>query len=197
MLARLQAQAAARPRFGYRRLQILLAREGLAVNHKPTYRIYRAVHLQVRRRKRKRLTRGDQVSLPTPNHRLEQWSMDFMVDTLVDGRVCLALNIVDDFTRECMAIEVDRSLPGARVVRVPDRLHAAVGLPQRIVLDNGPEFVGRALDAWAYARGARALFHSTGKIDRVRGHRKLQREGSRRMPERALVCQLGRRKGAD
>ena len=81
--------------------------------------------------------------------------MDFTLDTLADGRAFRTLNIVDDFTRECVAIEVDRSLPGLRVARVLDRLPAAIGLPQAIVLDNGPEFAGRTLDAWAYARGRR------------------------------------------
>jgi putative transposase len=163
VLARLQAQAAVRPRFGYRRLQILLDREGLAVNHKRIYRLYRDARLQVRRRSRKRLTRADRVPLPVPGGRLERWSIDFMADTLADGRTFRVLNVVDDFTRECLAIEVDRSLPGARVVRVLERLHAAYGLPQRIVLDNGPEFAGRTLDAWAYARGVALCFIRPGK----------------------------------
>ena len=163
VLARLQAHAAVRARFGYRRLHILLEREGLAVNHKRVYRIYRAAGLQVRRRRRKRLTRADRVPLPAPSQRLERWSMDFTTDTLADGRNFRTLNIVDDFTRECLAIEVDRSLPGLRVTRVLDRLHAAVGLPQTIVVDNGPEFAGRTLDAWAYARGVTLRFIRPGK----------------------------------
>ena len=89
--------------------------------------------------------------------------MDFTLDTLADGRAFRTLNIVDDFTRECVAIEVDRSLPGLRVVRVLDRLHAAIGLPQTIVLDNGPEFAGRTLDAWAYRRGVTLRFIRPGK----------------------------------
>ena len=89
--------------------------------------------------------------------------MDFTADTLADGRGFRTLNIVDDFTRECMAIEVDRSLPGLRVTRVLDRLHAALGLPQSIVVDNGPEFAGRTLDAWAYARGLTLRFIRPGK----------------------------------
>ena len=107
LLARLQAHATARPRFGYRRLHILLAREGLLVNHKRVHRVYRAAGLQVRRRRRKRLTRAERIPLPTPSQRLERWSMDFTADTLADGRNFRTLNIVDDFTRECVAIEVD------------------------------------------------------------------------------------------
>jgi len=163
VLARPQAHAALRARFGYRRLHILLEREGVLVNHKRLYRIYRAAGLQVRRRRRKRLTRGDRVPLPAPSQRLERWSMDFTADTLADGRGFRTLNIVDDYTRECVAIEVDRSLPGLRVARVLDRLHATLGLPQTIVVDNGPEFAGRTLDAWAYARGVTLRFIRPGK----------------------------------
>ena len=115
VLARLQAHAGERARFGYRRLHILLERDGLVVNHKRVHRIYRTAGLQVRRRRRKRLTRAERVPLPTASQRLERWSMDFTVDTLADGRGFRTLNIVDDFTRECVAIEVDRSLPGLRV----------------------------------------------------------------------------------
>ena len=163
VLARLQAHAAVRARFGYRRLHILLEREGVRVNHKRVHRIYQAAGLQVRRRRRKRLTRADRVPLPIATQRLERWSMDFTTDTLADGRNFRTLNIVDDFTRECVAIEVDRSLPGLRVTRVLDRLHAAVGLPQTIVVDNGPEFAGRTLDAWAYAHGVTLRFIRPGK----------------------------------
>ena len=89
--------------------------------------------------------------------------MDFTLDTLADGRAFRTLNIVDDFTRECVAIEVDRSLPGLRVARVLDRLQAAGGLPQTIVVDNGPEFAGRTLDAWAYRTGVTLRFIRPGK----------------------------------
>jgi putative transposase len=163
VLARLHAHAAQRARFGYRRLHILLEREGLRVNHKRVHRIYRAAGLQVRRRRRKRLTRADRVPLPIPSQRLERWSMDFTADTLADGRGFRTLNIVDDFTRECVAIEVDRSLPGLRVTRVLDRLHGMIGLPRTIVVDNGPEFAGRTLDAWAYTRGVELRFIRPGK----------------------------------
>jgi putative transposase len=163
VLERLHAHAAVRARFGYRRLHILLEREGLAVNHKRVHRIYQAAGLQVRRRRRKRLTRAERVPLPAVRQPCERWSMDFTTDTLADGRNFRTLNIVDDFTRECVAIEVDRSLPGLRVTRVLDRLAAGVGLPQTIVVDNGPEFAGRTVDAWAYARGVTLRFIRPGK----------------------------------
>jgi putative transposase len=163
LLERLQAHAADRPRFGYRRLHTLVRRDGLQVNHKRVYGVYRSAGLQVRRRRRKRLTRGQRVPLPVPSRRGERWSMDFMADTLADGRGFRTLNIVDDFTRECVAIEVDRSLPGLRVVRVLDRLAETTGLPDTLVMDNGPEFSGRALDRWAYARGVQLRFIRPGK----------------------------------
>jgi putative transposase len=163
LLARLQAHAAERPRFGYRRLHTLIGREGVVANHKRVYAVYREAGLQVRRRRRKRLTRGERVPLAAPSRPCERWSMDFMIDTLADGRPFRVLNIVDDFTRECLAIEVDRSLPGARVVRVLERLRAEIGLPQTIVTDNGPEFAGRTLDAWAYAASVTIRFIRPGK----------------------------------
>ena len=163
LLERLQAHAAERPRFGYRRLHTLVDREGLHVNHKRVYGVYRGAGLQVRRRRRKRLTRGERVPLPRPSRRRERWSMDFMLDTLADGRGFRTLNIVDDFTKECVVIEVDRSLPGLRVVRVLDRLAETMGLPEILVMDNGPEFSGRALETWAYARGVQQRFIRPGK----------------------------------
>jgi putative transposase len=125
--------------------------------------MYRGAALQVPRRRRKRRIRDARVPLPLPSGRCQRWSMDFVTDTLADGRGFRTLNIVDDFTRECVAIEVDRSLPGPRVVRVLDRLQALVGLPQAIVLDNGPEFRGRALEAWAAANHVELRFIRPGK----------------------------------
>jgi putative transposase len=178
VLARLHAHAAQRARFGYRRLHILLEREGLLVNHKRVHRIYRAAGLQVRRRRRKRLTRADRVPLPLPSQRLERWSMDFTADTLADGRGFRTLNIVDDFTRECVAIEVDRSLPGLRVTRVLDRLHGMVGLPEDDRCRQRTRVCGaHARRVGVYAR-RRAAFHSAGQADRERVRRKLQREVS-------------------
>jgi putative transposase len=163
LLERLQAHAAVRARYGYRRLHTLIAREGIVANHKRVHRVYREAGLQVRRRRRKRLTRADRVPLPLPSGRGERWSMDFMADTLADGRGFRTLNIVDDFSRECLAIEVDRSLPGARVVRVLEHLRVTIGLPRVIVVDNGPEFAGRVLEAWAYAHGVDLRFIRPGK----------------------------------
>lgn len=163
LLARLQAHAAVRPRYGYRRLHTLIAREGVVANHKRVHRVYQEAGLQVRRRRRKQITRSARVPLTPPAGPRQRWSMDFMADTLADGRGFRTLNIVDDFTRECVAIEVDRSLPGARVVRVLERLAETIGLPPVLVSDNGPEFAGRTLDAWAYRRGIELRFIRPGK----------------------------------
>lgn len=156
---RLYALAAQRRRFGYRRLWVLLRREGFWVNHKRVYRLYRQEGLAVRRRKRKRLAgvaRGTAVSAP---ERVDQrWSMDIVADALSSGRRIRVLTVIDNYTRECLAAEVDTSLPGLRVARVLDRLGAERGLPELIVVDNGAEFAGRAMDAWAYEHGVRLHF---------------------------------------
>jgi len=163
LLNEIRAHAAARPRFGYRRIHVLLRRDGWRVNHKRVYRIYRAEGLAVRRRKRKRMAVGLRTVLPPPSGPNERWSMDFTLDTLASGRRFRTLNVVDDFTRECLAIEVDTSLGGARVVRVLDRLLATRGRPTVIVCDNGPEFAGKTLDAWAYLAGVKIHFIRPGK----------------------------------
>jgi len=154
--------ARSRPRWGYRMLCDVLRREQL-VNHKRVHRLYKLEGLQVRRRRRKRVAAAKRVLLALPSRPSERWSMDFVSDTLSSGRVFRTLNIVDDFTRECVAIEVDHSLPGLRVVQVLERLAATRGLPGTIVTDNGPEFAGRVLDAWAYRRGVRLHFIEPGK----------------------------------
>ena len=160
--ARLQTLAVLRPRWGYRRLYRLLRREGMRVNRKLVQRVYREEGLSVRRRGRKRVAVVRVPTLP-PSGPNERWSMDFVSDALADGRKFRALTIVDEFTRECPAIEVDHSLPGARVVAVLERLRATRGLPTTIVCDNGPEFRGEALDQWAELRSVTLQFIEPGK----------------------------------
>jgi putative transposase len=160
---RLRTLAAERPRFGYRRLTILLRREEGAINHKRVYRLYRADGLSVRRRARKRVARTLRTSMSGPLRGVEVWAIDFMQDTLADGRGFRTLNVVDLFTRACLAIEVDTSLPGRRVTRVLEQLCEQYGTPTQLRLDNGPEFTGQALDAWAYRQGVRLDFIDPGK----------------------------------
>jgi putative transposase len=160
---RLRTLAAERPRWGYRRLHILLAREMGTINRKRVYRLYRLEGLAVRRRTRKRAARVPR-GIPMPiGRRGEAWAMDFMQDTLASGRQFRTLNVLDTVTRECLRIEVDTSLPGKRVVRVLDQLVERHGCPKRITVDNGPEFTGKALDAWAYHHGVELDFIDPGK----------------------------------
>jgi putative transposase len=133
------------------------------VNHKRVYRLYREEGLEVRRRKRKRIGAVERQPLAIPTRRNERWSMDFISDALSEGRKFRSLNIVDDFNRECLAAEVDTSITGARVVRVLERLGEGRGLPQVLVMDNGPEFAGRAVDRWAYGQGVKLHFIEPGK----------------------------------
>lgn len=168
--ARLRELAAARPRFGYRRLTVLVRREQGAVNHKRVYRLYRLEGLAVRRRGRKRVARAARPLPLAATQPGQRWALDFMQDSLASGRPFRTLNVVDLASRECLAIEVDTSLPGARVVRVPERLCAVQGRPTTSTMDNGPEFAGLALDAWAYKEGVRLDFIDPGKPTQ-NGHR--------------------------
>lgn len=163
LTARLAALAAEKRRYGYRRLHVLIRREGHVVNWKRLYRLYRQAGLAVRRRKRKRIGPVERRPLPKPTMPNVSWSMDFVSDGLANGRRLRCLTIVDDCTRECLAIEVDTSLPGTRVAATLDRLAELRGLPQSITVDHGPEFEGQVLDAWAYAQGVRLAFIRPGK----------------------------------
>ena len=160
---RLTELAAQKRRYGYRFLHALLLQEGWLLNWKRTYRIYRETGLTVRRRKRKPIAgieRQEKVMTIAPN---QSWSMDFVSDGFADGRRLRCLNIVHDFTKECLSIEVDRSLPGRKVVSGLERLAETRGLPMSITVDNGPGFISKALDAWAYEKGLVLRFIESGK----------------------------------
>ncbi len=162
--ARLRVLAGERPRWGVPRLHWLLLREGLVRSHKRTERLYREEQLALRRRRGRR-TRGGASRVPpdVPARPGERWSMDFVHDTLADGRVFRCLTVVDDFTRECPLIAVDTSLPGSRVAEALDCLAGRRPLPAWIVCDNGPEFTSRAFLAWTQRRGIRLQFIRPGK----------------------------------
>ena len=161
--ARLEELAAERRRFGYRRLAVLLRRDGWKVNIKRLLRVYREAHLQVRKRVKRRVAigRGDLAASAMAMN--ERWSLDFVHDTLESGRRIRTLNIVDDFTRECLAVEVDTSLSGHRVARVLDAIGSVRGYPQTIVMDNGTELTSIAMACWARDRKVRLHFIQPGK----------------------------------
>ena len=161
--AKLCELAQQRRRYGYRRLGDLMDRQGMHANHKRVYRVYAEEKLQVRRRRRKRMPVGERVKLipaKTPNQR---WSMDFVRDTLASGRPFRTLTVLDECTRESLALEVASSIPGARVVRVLDAIAAVRGYPFEMIVDNGPEFTSRALDQWAHRHGVKLHFIRPGK----------------------------------
>jgi putative transposase len=161
--ARIEEIAAVKRRYGYRRVYQRLRREGWEVNRKRVYRLYREAGLAVRRRKRKRIGAFERKPLPKPTAANVSWSMDFVADGLIGGRRLRCLTIVDDCTRECLAIEVDTSITGLRVQTVLDRLAESRALPRSITVDNGPEFDGKVLDQWAYRTGVQLSFIRPGK----------------------------------
>jgi putative transposase len=147
--ARLRALAAERRRFGYRRLHILLRREGFLMNRKKTQRLYREEGLTVRRRKGRKRALGARIARTLATFPNQRWSLDFVHDQFADGRRFRILNIVDDATRECLAAIADTSLSGKRVARELDALIARRGRPAMIVTDNGTEFTSNAAIGWA------------------------------------------------
>lgn len=161
---RLRQLAEERRRWGYRRLHILLEREGWQVNSKRVYRIYVEEKLIVRKRKhRRRICAQARVLLAAPGRKNETWTMDFLQDALATGRKVRTLAVEDAYTREMLAIEVDTSLPALRVVRVLDELRLQRGLPVRIVIDHGTEFTSKALDQWAYDNKVTLHFITPGR----------------------------------
>lgn len=146
---RLRALAHQRRRFGYRRLHIFLQREGFVVNHKRLFRIYREERLIVRRRGGRKRALGTRAPMAVPQLPNDRWSVDFAADQFIEGRRMRILVVVDDCTRECLALVPDTSISGIRVVRELDRLLAARGKPKTIVSDNGTEFTSNAILRWA------------------------------------------------
>jgi putative transposase len=161
---RLKTLASEKTRWGYRFLHTMLRREGYTLNRKVTYRLYREERLGLRRRgRRRRRSMVPRRAIPLPTAVNDRWSIDFVTDSLMNGRRFRALTIVDDHSRECPAIEVDTSLPAERVIAVLERVAYTRGFPKAIVCDNGPEFISRAFDQWAYARSIQLLHIEPGK----------------------------------
>ena len=160
---RLRELAFSRVRYGYRRLAILLQREGWKVGKKRIYRLYRSENLLVRTKNRKKRTSHLRVPLGSATAANERWSMDFMSERMENGRYFRILTIIDQFTRESPMLWADVSLTGPKVVACLDVLAGGRGLPIAITVDNGSEFCSRAMDVWAYQNGVKLDFIRPGR----------------------------------
>lgn len=155
--------AARKPRWGFRKMVDYLKQHGLCWNHKRIYRVYCRLRLNLRVKPKKRLPARMPQSLVVPQRANQSWSLDFMTDSLTNGRAFRTLNILDDFNREALWIEVDTSLPAERVIRVLETLGLWRGYPERIRLDNGPELIAHKLAPWANAHQIELAHIQPGK----------------------------------
>ena len=163
LVLRIKEIAAARVHYGYRRVHVMLRREGWTDNHKRVYRLYQQEGLSLRL---KRPKRNKSARLRQPKHLVtamnQIWSMDFVADALFDGRRLRALIVVENYSRESLAIDVGQSLKGEDVVKTLNRIAAERGLPTTIKVDNGSEFISKVMDKWAYERGVELDFSRPG-----------------------------------
>ncbi len=171
----------------YRRLFVLLRRDGEVASRNKVYRLYRAEGLAVRKRKGRRRAVGTRAPLAVALQPNARWSLDFVHDQLACGRRFRILNVVDDATRECLLAVADTSISGKRVARELTALVARRGRPRTIVSDNGTEFTSNAVLAWCESRRRRLALHRPGQADAERLLRELQRPHARRAPERDAV----------
>ena len=160
---RLRELAGSRVRYGYRRLTVLLRREGWRVNAKRVYRLYRDEGLQVRTAKRTKRDGQARVALAGASRPNQRWSMDFVSDRFADGRWFRILTVVDQYTRECLCVHAERSQTGKKVAEQLNRIIARRGTPESITSDNGSEFVGKAMEAWSAQTGVKLDFIRPGK----------------------------------
>jgi putative transposase len=188
---RLRDLAASRVRYGYRRLTVLLKREGWKVNAKRIYRLYTEEGLIVRTKRRKQRVQRQRVAQGSAVRPNQKWSMDFVAQRLADGRWIRVLTVVDQFTRECLALFADVSLSGEKVAMALDKIVADRGAPESITVDNGTEFASKAVDLWALPLRRPLGLHPARTAGRERLYRKLQWQASRRVFERRSVLQLG------
>jgi putative transposase len=161
--AAMKAVAAERRRFGYRRIHIMLDRQGIVMNLKKLRRLYREERLQVRKRGGRKRALGTRRPMVVPQAANERWSLDFISDAFTDGRRFRILAVVDDFTRECITLIADTSLSGARVVRELDTMIAKRGMPNTIVSDNGTEFTSMAILSWCQDTAIQWHYIAPGK----------------------------------
>ena len=163
VISAIQEIAERYPAYGFGKVFAVLRRAGHPWNHKRVYRVYCALNLNLRRKGKKRLPSRNPKPLAVPADLNQCWSIDFMSDSLFCGRRFRTFNVVDDYNREALAIEVDLSLPSARVVRVLERIVAWRGYPVKIRMDNGPEFISVTLADWAEKYGIKLEFIEPGK----------------------------------
>lgn len=161
--ARMRAIAAERRPFGYRRIGLLLEREGIVMNHKKLRRLYREEGLSVRRRRGRKRATGTRQPMPVPMQPGQRWSLDFLSDVFCPGPRFRIFAVIDDYTRECLTLVADTSLPGTRVVRELDALLRLYGRPQTIVSDNGTELTSRAMLEWQGRTGVAWHYIQPGK----------------------------------
>lgn len=159
----LQGMAERYPRYGFRKLFIKLRKLGHPWNHKRVYRIYCFLKLNLRRKGKQRLPNRYPQPLAVPDVQNRSWSMDFMSDALKSGKRFRTFNVVDDFNREVLGIEIDLSMPTNRVIQTLDRIAEWRGYPEQIRMDNGPEFTAVALSEWADIRSVKLEFIKPGK----------------------------------
>ena len=159
----LQILAERKPRWGFGKMRDYLRNQGYRWNHKRIRRVYREMKLNLRVKPKKRLPTRDPKPLIQPEQVNESWSLDFMSDSLSNGRAFRTLNIIDDFNREALWIEVDFSIPALRVIRVLNMLAAWRGIPKQIRMDNGPELISKALEEWAKIHKVELAFIEPGK----------------------------------
>jgi putative transposase len=161
---RIKEIAAVRVRYGYKRIHVLLKREGWLINHKRVYRLYCQEGLNLRaRRPKRRVMAAHRVGRSPVTAVNESWSMDFVTDSLFNGSRFRALTLVDNFSRNCLTIEVGQHIRGEDVVGVLGRVKEAHGVPKSIRLDNGPEFISKELDRWAYEHNVILDYSRPGK----------------------------------
>ena len=152
-----------KPAYGFGLMYDMIKRQGKPWNHKRVYRVYKLLKLNLRRKYKRRLPARNPEPLSVPKKINQSWSMDFMSDSLLDGRKFRTFNVADDFNREVLAIEIDFSLPALRVIRVLDRIVSERGYPRKIRSDNGPEFISIALADWSEEHGVMLDFIEPGK----------------------------------
>lgn len=164
ILKRMTEIAHTRVRYGYRRIHVLMTREGWHINHKRFFRLYQLAGLNLRmKRPRRHVSAARRAAQPEASQPNEVWSMDFVSDALFDGKRFRALTLIDTFTRECLAIHVDTSIKAERVVEVVQEVSRHREVPARIQVDNGSEFISKALDLWAYQQGVTLDFSRPGR----------------------------------